>query len=721
MTPAKASARPTQQPNPDPSGDPVVASIVALVLAVDPQADSQIVALAVTRVAPQAHRRTVLAAELSARPEFLTWGSTRSQAVTQAFVRELVAGGVRRVALPRCEWCGSTAPMVRRLKSNGGGACRACARRMTMTVCSRCRQVAPRGGRTGDGKTLCDRCASQARRARCPECGEKTALCQRREHGPLRCLSCLPPGSVDPCLPCAAPRPRAPGAPRPRVAPCDRCGRTATVQVRLGAEAVCGSCYCQPQRLCPSCGHPRPHDHEDEACPRCGGAGSEQCLTCDGTIFAMARAPDGSRWCERCRLRALLTRTLAGPDGQIDARLAGFAAALGDVASPRTAMAWLRTGRSRDLLIAIARGQLPLTHQVLDEQAGKRRGGANSVEHLRQLLVTSGALPHRDEHASRLDRTLTALLDDAHPHDANVLRRYARFRVLPGVRRRLAAGSAAVGVCHAATNTLRVTSRFLRWLREHDADLQHLAQAVLDQWSTEHPGSVADVAVFLRWATRNNLTGTAMVSNSRRWGPTAFLPAEQHWELANRFLNDDDLPAVHRLLGCLVLVYGQPVRRLAMLRRSDVTITDSTTTISLGGESVVLPEPLARVAADLAAGRIHDANVAGLAQSFPRTDDWLFPGRRAGLPISDKGLHRRLTKLGVPPRRARNTALLELAREVPPAILADLLGLAPETADSCRQLAGGSWTSYAATARQPGRGVGDPASGLRSGHYRGRS
>lgn len=74
-------------------------------------------------------------------------------------------------------------------------------------------------------------------------------------------------------------------------------------------------------------------------------------------------------------------------------------------------------------------------------------------------------------------------------------------------------------MCHAATNTLRITWRFLRWLREHDADLQHLPQTVLDQWSTEHPDSVADVAVFLRWAARNTLTGTAAVNDPRRWGP----------------------------------------------------------------------------------------------------------------------------------------------------------------------------------------------------------
>jgi len=83
----------------------------------------------------------------------------------------------------------------------------------------------------------------------------------------------------------------------------------------------------------------------------------------------------------------------------------------------------------------------------------------------------------------------------------------------------------------------------------------------------------------------------------------------------------------------------------------------------------------------------------------------LFPGRRAGLPLGDKGLHRRLAKIGVPPRRARNTALLELAREVPPGIIADLLGLTPKTADKWRDLAGGNWTTYAPVGGRPTRTV----------------
>ena len=142
------------------------------------------------------------------------------------------------------------------------------------------------------------------------------------------------------------------------------------------------------------------------------------------------------------------------------------------------------------------------------------------------------------------------------------------------------------------------------------------------------------------------------------------------------------------------------MRRLAALRRSSVTTSaDGRTTVSLGSEALVLAPPLDQLARDLVTGGDSDPTTGGVAQSFPDGVEWLFPGRRAGQPIGDKGLSRRLTKLGIPVRGARNSALLELAREVPPAILADLLGLTPEAVDRWRELAGGDWTTYVAASR----------------------
>lgn len=722
-----------------PSPPPLLVPVVDTVLRLDPHTHRAVVAAVVSQLAAEPSRAAALRADLAAHPEYLTGGSTRSQEVTQEFARALFAVGVRGVALPRCEWCRSTSPMVVRLSTNGGGACSRCARRMTTSRCSRCAVVAPRGGRSASGRALCERCAELSRDARCPTCGTSTRPCRRPEHGAVRCPDCRPPGARHACPSCpqaraprpprpsrpprlpqpprtpatpeagrspatpkarrlATPRARRPAAPPKALRRCDRCGRLAPVAVRLGYEELCHSCRCLPQRICRACEHPRPHTSQDP-CPRCGEPASHRCGHCGDTLFSFARDPlaEAGRRCQRCQLRARITSLLTRPeDGLVDERLLGFVTVLGDVASPRTALTWLQRGRSRDLLVELAHGRLSLTHEALDEQAGPQRGRANAVEHLRQLLVSSGALPARDEHLSRLERTLVALIGHAHPDDAVVLRRYAAFQVLPGVRRRLARGGDTVGVCHAAGNALRRVARLQAWLRGRDVELRQLPQAVLDEWAAQHPGNVRDVAAFLSWARGNRLTGQAALPDRRRWGPTTFLPTQDRWRLAQRLLHDDDLHSAHRLAGCLVLLYGQPVRRLVGLRRSDITTSSGRTTISLGSEALLLAPPLDQLARELAAGSSPDPTILGLAQSFPSGQQWLFPGRRAGQPIGDKGLWRRLTKLGIPIRGARNSALLELARDVPPSILADLLGLTPEAVDRWRELAGGSWTSYAA-------------------------
>ena len=48
------------------------------------------------------------------------------------------------------------------------------------------------------------------------------------------------------------------------------------------------------------------------------------------------------------------------------------------------------------------------------------------------------------------------------------------------------------------------------------------------------------------------------------------------------------------------------------------------------------------------------------------------------------------------PFLARNAALLHLAAELPPIVIADLLGIHPHTANRWSDAAGGRWMNYAA-------------------------
>jgi hypothetical protein len=76
------------------------------------------------------------------------------------------------------------------------------------------------------------------------------------------------------------------------------------------------------------------------------------------------------------------------------------------VDNPQTALGWLSRSRGAELLGRIARGELPLTHADLDAQPP-----GMSIEHLRRMLVSAGALPERNEHLARLEHFATTLLN----------------------------------------------------------------------------------------------------------------------------------------------------------------------------------------------------------------------------------------------------------------------------------------------------------------------
>jgi hypothetical protein len=78
------------------------------------------------------------------------------------------------------------------------------------------------------------------------------------------------------------------------------------------------------------------------------------------------------------------------------------------------------------------------------------------------------------------------------------------------------------------------------------------------------------------------------------------------------------------------------------------------------------------------------------------TGHWLFPGRQPDRPAHPATFVRRLNALGIHARSNRNTAMLQLAAELPAVVIADLLGIHVGTATRWVHQASGNWTSYAA-------------------------
>ncbi|MFE7213479.1 hypothetical protein ACFU93_26500 [Streptomyces sp. NPDC057611] len=126
-------------------------------------------------------------------------------------------------------------------------------------------------------------------------------------------------------------------------------------------------------------------------------------------------------------------------------------------------------------------------------------------------------------------------------------------------------------------------------------------------------------------------------------------------------LHDEDLDAGIRVTGLLLLLYAQPVSRIARIRLDQITRTDSQVLLALGPVATALPEPLDRLVLGLAARR-HGRGALSHTPEHP----WLIPGQAAGQPISTHRLTAQLNQPGIRARPARSTTLVELAAKLPP-------------------------------------------------------
>jgi hypothetical protein len=140
-----------------------------------------------------------------------------------------------------------------------------------------------------------------------------------------------------------------------------------------------------------------------------------------------------------------------------------------------------------------------------------------------------------------------------------------------------------------------------------------------------------------------------------------------------------------------VLLYAQPVARLARLATDNVTIDGTTVTIQLGTTPITLPEPVADLPRQVLDGKRGHATT-GAATPSP----WLFPGGQPGGPIRATHLGKRLKDLGNQPGQAGTTALFQLATELPAALLARMLGIHIDVAVAWQRASAGDWMTYAA-------------------------
>ena len=662
-------------------------AVIAQIQAADPSLAPGEVAAAVEAIAGNGQALRNLAAALQERPAAVMLADG-APPVAGKLAAELIARGSAVFTTPACKICGTAGrPLTR---SAAGGVCPRCRSRQTATACSGCGQVKPVAGRTAGGEPICERCRRHERgHRRCGTCGKTAPIAIRgRGGGADVCVNCyrLPQAA---CTVCGADRPcnfAAGGQPvcrtcTPRAtSACARCGLDRPPAARWPDGPVCDTCYTRALRhcgTCADCGQQRrliaPPGPDPALCTDCAGLPlTHVCGLCgaEDKLFEKGR-------CARCSLRGRAASLLAG------AGLEAVIAAIGAARNPYSALNWLRTGAAAAILAEITAGRIALTHQALDVHPDRR-----AADYLRHMLVAGGALPARDEGLARVERWSREVLDSIEqPADRRVTQSYMTWQVLRRLRRR--AGTGGRTVTDAPRHQILVVVTFLSWLREHDLNLASCTQSDVETWLAGG-SSAYDIRDFLTWAAGHGHSPKLEVPGPQRKTGPATSPGLR-WELIRRLLGDQTLDLTDRAAGCLLLLFGQHLSRIAVMTTDQIIRQDDHVHVRFGQHEVPVPDSLGEILTDLIqTGRSH----TGIGT--PAISPWLFPGGMPGQPITPSTLGERLRAIGVRAMPGRRAALIDLAGQLPAAVLADTLNLAPGTAVRWMQQAGADWNRYAA-------------------------
>jgi hypothetical protein len=475
---------------------------------------------------------------------------------------------------------------------------------------------------------------------------------------------------------------------------CASCATTAVVAAVWAAGPVCSTCY---QRAlastgtCAACGQRRRIDPRDRS-------GRLRCSSCAG-LPAMAVCAGCGRedriWknkrCFGCnlsdRLDTVLAEAEADADG--DAALARLRQKLEATGSPRAILRWLDRPEVEAVLAGMAAGDIALDHASLDAL-----GRGRWVGHLRQVLVAGDVLAARDEAVAGLEQWIARRLEQIEiDDDRQIIAAFATWWVLR--RRRARAARRPLTSVDHAHKVINRGIELLGWLRAHDKTLRTCTQPDIDLWIAGGPPSRNAARDFVVWGRRRHLCGDVVIARRPEAVPVATAEVATLAAIAKRLLVDETIALVDRVAGLLVICYAQPVSRVAQLSAERITRHDATVTLRLGASDIDLFEPLGELVTRLAAAKPSHA-VMTVADS-----PWLFPGGHPGKPITADRLQIRIGRLGIVAKAARTAMLLEYASEVPAAVLADMLGLHPNTAVRWVRAAAGDWNAYAAERTRP--------------------
>ncbi|MER6173606.1 hypothetical protein [Streptosporangium sp. NPDC001681] len=183
--------------------------------------------------------------------------------------------------------------------------------------------------------------------------------------------------------------------------------------------------------------------------------------------------------------------------------------------------------------------------------------------------MATGALPAIDRQITHFERWCQhRLAEIPDPDHAQLLRGFARWRLLPRLHSRARHSPLSTGSRNSAAGNINGAVALLTWLADRDTALADLRQADIDAWFATGPDTRRSRA-FLRWAmTAGHAPRLAFPAH--RQTPSAPISQDRRLQLLRRFLTDDTIDLRTRVAACLILLFAQPVTRLLRLTLDDI-------------------------------------------------------------------------------------------------------------------------------------------------------
>jgi hypothetical protein len=282
--------------------------------------------------------------------------------------------------------------------------------------------------------------------------------------------------------------------------------------------------------------------------------------------------------CVRCALRDDLTALLLTPaDQALRPPLTALVDTLCSSGRPASILTWMRSPKVAALLAQLASGDIQLSHDGLDQLPP-----GPAVEHLRALLVQSGAVPHRDPYLARFEQWIQAKLAPLSPDIAQPVERFATWHHLRRIRTMAGGERSLRGPVHSAKQEVTETVKFLTWLHSaHQRTAATCTQLDVDAYLATGPTTRTAIRTFFVFTKSVSINRTVEVAH-RTAASTPTLDQEQRIAWIRELLSGNSESLPYRVAGILLLLLAQPLVKIAALRVDDILLTPTEMRIHLG-------------------------------------------------------------------------------------------------------------------------------------------